>query len=615
MNHQLSPAHAHFEVLIVGGGPCGLAAAIALGRCGIRALVVEKHASTSFHPRGHVVNARTMEILRTWGIEDAVRARSIPHDRNQGVAFVRSLVGEVIGEIRPTADKTRNRLVETYGPSAKVSCPQDVFEPVLRRAAESQPSVTVRFGTRLESIAQDGEGVEARIVGDDGQASTVRARYAIAADGARGTLRERLGVGMSGGPLGNQIGVYFEADLWPLVKERPYLLWWIYNQRTVGVLIALDGRHRWTYNFAYDPEKTSAEAFTPEKCGEILRSAMGVDDIPLVVRDIRVWRMQARIAETLRAGRIFLAGDAAHPLPPTGGQGMNTAIGDVHNLGWKLALVLRNLAPDSLLDTYEKERAPVIRFNVEQSARNARKMETQGLGGTMRTPEHFREEDIGRMREAIPLQREHFEYHGQTFGYAYRSELILNEGEDPIPQEVESYLPTAAPGSRAPHCWLRRRDGNGSLSTIDLFSDLRFTLLAGRSGHAWLPAFRTVAAQAGLDAHAYVVGPDGDLIDSLGAFLDLYDVTAQGAVLVRPDGHVAWRSRGKSDTPEAVLSAALHPYVASRDTSAAFAQPSFHPPGEPNAEPRSATPACHEHEASTAHQRDHPADRAPARAA
>lgn len=546
-----------FDVLIVGGGPCGLAAAIALGRCGIKTLLVEKHPSTSFHPRGHVVNSRTMEILRTWGQEEAVRTRGVPHDRNQGVAFVRSVAGEMIGDIRTYADKQRNRIFETYGPSAKTSCPQDVLEPILRRAAESQQSVSARFGTRLDTFHQDDTGIQASITGPDGSSQKVHAKYAIAADGARGALREALGIELSGdGVMGNQIGVYFEADLWPWVKDKPNLLWWIYNKNTVGVLIALDGRYRWTYNFCYNPEKYSPEDFTRERCAQIVKAVVGVEQLDLHVRDVRVWRMQARVAESLRAGRVFLAGDAAHPLPPTGGQGMNTALGDVHNLCWKLALVVRGVANDGLLDSYEKERLPVIRFNVEQSVRNARKMEAAGLGGIMRTSEDFHEEDISRMREAIPQQREHFEYHGQTFGYTYRSELIFDEGEEPTPSEVNTYTPSTAPGGRAPHCWLRW-PGGAPLSTIDLFKDLKFTLLAGRLGQAWLTAFRKAAVDTCLEGHAYRVGSDGDLVDNQGSFHELYEISPQGAVLVRPDGHVAWRSYAEADCPEEVLQRVL----------------------------------------------------------
>ena len=539
-----------YEVLVVGGGPCGLAAAIALGRCGVRTLLVEKHPGTSFHPRGHVVNARTMEILRTWGLEDAVRARGIPHDRNQGVIFVRSLVGEVIGEIRTYADRNRNRLFETYGPSAKTSCPQDLLEPILRRAAEAQGSVDVMFGARLQKLSQDMSGVDASITTSSGDSRRIRARYVIAADGARGSVREELGIPLSGdGPLGNQIGVYFEADLWPWVRDRPNLLWWIYNRQTVGVMIALDGRNRWTYNFGYDSAKNAPEDFTRERCAQIVKAAIGDEGVDLQVKDVRVWRMQARIAERLRAGRVFLAGDAAHPLPPTGGQGMNTALGDIHNLCWKLSLVLRGVADDSLLDTYEVERLPVIRFNVEQSVRNARRMEAAGLGGIMKTHEDFREQDISRMRDAIPGQREHFEYHGQTFGYAYRSRLIFDEGNAAEPQEINTYAANAAPGGRAPHCWLRFPEGGETISTIDMFKDARFTLLAGRNAEPWVSAFTKAAANADLRFQTFRVGANGDLLDHMGAFYDLYEITEHGAVVIRPDGHVAWRSRDAGSNP------------------------------------------------------------------
>ena len=546
------------DVLVVGGGPCGLAAAIALGRCGVRTLLVEKHAATSFHPRGHVVNARSMEILRTWGLEDAVRARGIPHDRNQGVIFVRSLAGEVIGEIRTYADRERNRLFETYGPSAKTSCPQDLLEPVLRRAAEEQTSVDVVFGARLHGLQQDEDSVAASLTMADGSRRSVRARYVIAADGARGSLRQELGIALEGdGALGHQIGVYFEADLWPWVAERPKLLWWVYNPQTVGVMIALDGRHRWTYNFGYDAAKHSAEDFTPERCAAIVRAAVGADELQLAVKDVRVWRMQARIAERLRAGRVFLAGDAAHPLPPTGGQGMNTALGDVHNLCWKLALVVKGIADPGLLDTYEVERLPVIRFNVEQSVRNARRMEAAGLGGIMKTQADFREEDIARMREAIPNQREHFEYHGQTFGYAYRSRLIFDEGNDAAPKDINTYAASAAPGGRAPHCWLKLPEAGPTVSTIDLFKDTRFTLLAGRHAQPWVAAFTRAAAQAGLRFQALRIGAGGDLLDHQGAFHDLYEITSQGAVLVRPDGHVAWRHRAAGADPDQEMARVL----------------------------------------------------------
>lgn len=567
-SYSNTSAIAPYEVLIVGGGPSGLAAAIALGRCGVKTLLVEKHPSTSFHPRGHVVNARTMEILRGWGLENAVRTRGVPFDRNQGIAFARSVAGEMIGSIRTYEDKTRNRLIESFGPSQKTSCPQDKLEPILRRAAESYPSVEVCFSTRLEGLEQDEEGVWAELQNAKGESRRVRASYVIGADGARGTLRDLLGIQMSGdGPMGNQIGIYFEADLWPWIADKPNLLWWIYNPSTVGVMIALDGRYRWTYNFGYDASKQQAEDYTPEICTEIVRAAVGVKDLNPVIQDVRVWQMQARVCEQLREKRVFLVGDAAHPLPPTGGQGMNTAVGDVHNLCWKLALVVRGLSSESLLDTYEQERMPIIRFNVEQSVRNARKMEAAGLGGIMKTAADFRETDLALMREAIPQQREHFEYHGQTYGYVYRSPLVFDEGGEPGVPEVNTYTPSAAPGHRAPHCWVQRSDGV-TISTLDLFKDLQFTLLAGREGQAWKLPFRRALAKASLEGEAYCVGVPNDFMDHQGAFLDLYEIGPSGAVLIRPDGHVVWRAQEAVENPDEVLDGVLSTFTKNLEAAA-----------------------------------------------
>jgi len=490
---------------------------------------------------------------------------------------VRAVAGEVIGEIRTRADRERNRLFETYGPSAKTSCPQDALEPVLQRGADDQTSVDVMFGTLLQDLEQDEQGVSAKLTTGDGATRIVRARYAIAADGARGALREQLGVPLGGeAALGHQIGVYFEADLWPWVVNRPNLLWWIYNPATVGVMIALDGRNRWTYNFGYDATKNTPEDFTPERCADIVKSAIGVDDLRLQVKDVRAWRMQARIAEKLRVGRIFLAGDAAHPLPPTGGQGMNTAIGDVHNLCWKLALVLQGVADEDILDSYEAERLPVIRFNVAQSVRNARRMESAGLGGIMKTHEDFCEDDISHMRDAIPGQREHFEYYGQTFGYAYRSPLVFDEGNPAQPRDVNTYDATAAPGGRAPHCWLKLPEGGPTISTVDLFKDLRFTLLAGRDAQPWIQAFAKAASKAGIRSQAFAVGAHRDLLDHLGAFHDLYEISPRGAVLVRPDGHVAWRAKEAMPHPDRTMAQVIGAFASKPDRRAAESE-SQHP--------------------------------------
>jgi 2-polyprenyl-6-methoxyphenol hydroxylase-like FAD-dependent oxidoreductase len=549
------------NVAIVGGGPVGLSAAIQLGKLGIACRLFEQNTATSFHPRGHVISGRTMEIFRTWGLEDAVNKAALPIERHAGIGFVESLTGTEIGSIQTRGEEARDAVERSISPSLKRSCPQDVLEPILREAAEKLEAVDLRFGTRVTDIKQGEDAVRLSWEDADGIQGHTTARYLISADGARSFVRDALGVPMTGGSMGQQIGVYFKADLWDAVKSRPYLLWWVYNATTTGVLISLDGRYRWTYNFAYSAEE-SRHDYTEARCLEILRAAIGDPSIEIKIENIMPWRMQARLIEQFRVGRTFFAGDAAHPLPPTGGQGMNTGIADVHNLIWKLKLVLDGVAPDALLETYDAERRPVAGFNVEQSARNSKKMADAGLSGILKADNSVADglsgADAPRIRAqlaaAIPAQREHFDYPGQTFGYGYQSELITPDGTRQIPLEVDNYVPSARPGHRAPHFWART--ASGSVSSIDLFEGSGFTLLTGTEGHAWTAAFDRTLRDCRLSGVAYRVGPGMDLEPETD-WLALYQISQSGAVLVRPDGHVAFRSTAITRDPVATLDAAL----------------------------------------------------------
>jgi len=547
------------EVAIVGGGPVGLSAAALLGALGISTTLIERNEATSVHPRGHVVNARTMEIFRTLGCGDTVARAGLPPERNAGVAFLSRLTGPDIGVLPTRGIPDRDRAHLTASPCLKTSCPQDVLEPILVEAARKYPTVRLLFSTELRGLALDADGV--RLACEDKQGElAIDAHYVIAADGARSFVRERLGIGMTGrGRIGRQIGIYFEADLWEIVESRPYLLWWIFNAQTCGVLIALDGRRRWTYNFAFDPETERVEEFTAEKCEAIVRAAIGSTDVPIAIRSILPWRMQARLADQFSVGRVFLAGDAVHPLPPTGGQGMNTGIGDVHNLAWKLAFVLRGHAPDSLLDSYNEERRPVAQANIAQSVHNAMKMADSGLSGMathnspiakmLEGPEAAEAER--HIREVIPTLREHFDYIGQTFGHAYASAWIVPDGTIAPPFRIEHYEPVACPGHRAPHLWLQ--GPNGRLSTIDLTGDGRFLLLTTPEGGEWQRAFADISAALRLPSRSCRIGSGGDYVDDGGSFAPSYGIGPRGMVLIRPDGYVAARSAHAVPDPRKFL--------------------------------------------------------------
>ncbi|MFC0278424.1 FAD-dependent monooxygenase [Falsigemmobacter intermedius] len=540
------------DVIIVGGGPAGLTAALLLGQRGIPTVLFEASRDTGGHPRGHVVSTRSMEIFRELGLEAAIDAVSLPLERHGGVGFVTSLAGEEIGHIRTRGDAARDAAEIALSPCLKRSCPQDRLEPVLQEAARGLTSVDLRFGTKVTTIAQDDDGVTVGWEAADGTTGTSRARWLIGADGPRGPVREAAGIGMSGEVLGQQIGVYFHADLWDLVQDRPWLLWWIYNAQTTGVLISLDGRHRWTYNFPY-PEGVDRSAFTEDRCREIVRAAIGLPDAPVDIRSIMPWRMQARLADQMHRGRIFIAGDAAHPLPPTGGQGMNTGIADVHNLVWKLDAVRQGRAGPELLESYTDERLPIARFNVSQSAANARKMAKAGLSGILALdPENSRIIDKpegaalrAKMAAAIPAQRGHFDYPGQTFGIGYSSAVIVPDGTPEVELSVETFTPSARPGMRLPHLWVKR--GGQRLSSLDLCRGKDLVLLLAAETADAEAAFRHSCAARGLDGEIYVEGRDGLRFEEA-QWREIYGLGVGGALILRPDGHVAFRSPSADGT-------------------------------------------------------------------
>ncbi|MGR6468328.1 FAD-dependent monooxygenase [Rhizobium sp. PAMB 3182] len=547
------------EVAVIGGGPVGLTAASLLGRLGINCVLFERNQTTAFHPKGHVVNTRTMEIFRMMGMADGVDAEALPLERHAGIGFVTSLLGDEIGAIKTRSDPEWARVERSQSPMLKRSCPQDRLEPVIRKHAEGFECVSLNFGCNVIGIEQQDEAVTLRWEDAGGRSGSTQAKYVIAADGTRSEARDAVGVGISGESMGQQIGIYFHADLWEYVKDRPYLLNWIYNSKTSGVLISLDGRHRWTYNFGYADNETRHD-FSEERCLDILHAVIGTDDIEIEIKNIMPWRMQARIVDAMSSGRVFFAGDAAHPLPPTGGQGVNTGVADVHNLAWKLALVLKGLAPESLLETYDTERRPVAKFNVEQSARNARAMEKKGLSGMLFNDNKLLSKLEGpagaanraKLAEGIPEQRAHFDYPGQTFGFRYESSLVTGDGTPAPPVEVETYTPTARPGHRAPHI-PAHFDGR-DISIIDLFDLGSFTLLAGPKGQAWKAALEDVDGKTLPKVNAYQLGNDLDVELDLDAWKELYGVSDEGAVLIRPDGHVAWRCSQGGDT-EALIAA------------------------------------------------------------
>jgi putative polyketide hydroxylase/tetracenomycin A2 monooxygenase-dioxygenase len=288
------------------------------------------------------------------------------------------------------------------------------------------------------------------------------------------------------------------------------------------------------------------DALTPEQATHVIREAVGRPQLEVEILGSTTFRIGAEIAERYREGRVFLVGDAAHSMPPTGGFGMNTGIQDAHNLAWKLASVIKGTAGEELLESYDEERRPVAQANVDWSVSNAKRMRElrEAIAG----------EDVDRLASALLDQIHHVGAMGQDLGFRYPSGALLDDGSDAPPVDPIAYEPSATPGGRAPHMWVER--AGSRISTLDLF-DRSYVLLTPPGGGQWAAASRRLASELSLPLETYVIGAEGDLIADGVAFSALYGVSDSGAVLVRPDGHVAWRSAALTGDPAAALADGL----------------------------------------------------------
>jgi putative polyketide hydroxylase len=517
-------------VLIVGGGPVGLTASIVLSRHGVRSLLVERHPGTATHPKARGINARTMEMYRQLGVEDDIRAAGLPPDRARFIVWARSLAGEELERRVPwraSADST------AVSPVRNCLCAQDALEPVLRDHAE-RAGGDLRFNVELTGFVQDADGVTATLAGRRSAAPTVvRADYVIAADGAQSRIRRALGVKMIGREdVYESVNVLLHADLQPWTEHRPAALYFIEHPRLKATFLTINGTDRWGFLVnSLSAYGLTAADFTPERTLELVRLAAGVPDLAATILAIAPWTASAHVAERYRHGRVFLAGDAAHEMPPTGGFGLNTGVQDVHNLAWKLAAVLHGGAASALLDTYDAERRPVGEAITEQSLANSISM--------------------GRLGHQAPgfARPEYLNEQGLIFGATYESAAVLPDGLAPptIANRITDYVPDGRPGGRAPHAWLSH-DG-AQISTIELVGQ-RFTLFGG-------PEWRRARGTPPVPLDVVTIGDAGDFQDPEGRWRAVYGVEPSGAVLVRPDGYVAWRMARAPSDPGAAFNAAL----------------------------------------------------------
>jgi putative polyketide hydroxylase len=541
------------EVLIVGGGVAGLTASLFLARQGVRATLVERHPGTSIYPRARGVNGRTMELMRELGLEQAIRSRGERLAPSMGIYSGATLVQvlEKRGDGGWIGRWLRRRAVAGRGskksPTSAARITQDDLEPLLLDAARIA-GVEAHFFTEATDIRQDAAGVTATLVDrNTGDRREVRAAYLIAADGARSPVRTALGIGVSGpGVLSHQLNVYFRADLAELVKGREFSMCTVENDDVRGLFASVNNTDLWVFHIPFDPERGERpEDFTADRCVALIRKAVGIPALDVEVKGVSPWQSSVRVADVFRRGRVFLAGDAAHIMPPWGGFGANTAIQDAHNLAWKVAAVLAGRAGPALLDTYDAERRPLA---LTVSALAGSLNDERGLMSTRGGLRIF-----WTMRKVFPYI---------LVGYGYSSAAIVSEPGQPAPGPGTTDL-RGRPGTRAPHVWLSR-DGT-RISTLDLIGR-NFVMIAGRDGTAWIDAANHIAATLGVAIDTVRIGTDVDDIEN--RWHDANGVTTTGAILVRPDGFVAWHAKAAHAAPDDALHRALNG-VLSRATALA----------------------------------------------
>ena len=513
-------------VLIAGAGPVGLALALELGLRDIECLVVEKRDGKLHVPKMSAVSTRNMELCRRWGIAKEVRHAVWPSGKQLDFVYVENLRGRELGRFRNPVYGARDP--KAVGPETSCHCPQIFFDPILAARVKKQKSVRFAYDTEVLRFGQDADGVTVAIAGLDGERREVRAKYLVGCDGASGLVRDALGLKLEGlGVVANSVNIYFRSAELPTLHDKG----WARIYRLIdedgcwSELIPIDGKELWRLSIFDDQRGLS-------RPGEFLERAFG-GGFPFEIINVSGWERRDFVAEDYRDGRVFIAGDAAHQCSPTGGLGMATGIEDAVNLAWKLGAVLRGWGGPRLLDSYAAERRPVARRNVDLSTRSYLAVETIPPWKHGSDPASYKGEldswrdNLGRYTVPDHVKMQY------TYEDSPISALDGTPRDDPEPP---SFIHSARPGSRAPHAWLD--DGR---STHDLF-DEGFTLL--RIGEA--------APDAGpLVAVARAAGvPIREVAVREAVVLERYK---QPLVLVRPDGHVAWRAAACPADPSAVV--------------------------------------------------------------
>lgn len=565
------------DVLVVGSGPAGSTMAALLSTYGVSNVLVTKYRWLSDTPRAHITNQRALEVLRDLDLEQDAKLYGAPQELMGDNVFCTSLAGEELGRLRtwgthPTS-AARHQLAS---PTRMMDLPQNFLEPIVFGAACAR-GTQARLSTEYLSHKQDKTGVTSlvrdRVTGEEYE---IRSKYLIGADGGNSQVAKDAGLRMNGkmGVAGS-MNIIFKGDLSRYVAHRPSVLYWVMQPGSnvggigMGLVRMVRPWDEWLIVWGYDINQPAPEvddAFAKN----VAYSLIGDDTIPLEIKSVSTWTVNHMHALDYSKGRVFCMGDATHRHPPSNGLGSNTSIQDAFNLAWKMAMVVKGEAAPSLLDSYQQERAPIGKQIVNRANKSIEEFgpifQALGLLDT-KDPEQMKanmearkknsaagEEQRKKLREAIARKVYEFDCHGVEMNQRYASVAVVPDGsKDPgFKGDAElCYEPTTFPGARLPHVWLEK--GTQKLSSLDLCGHGRFTLMTGIGGEGWVEAAKQVASAMKLDIRTVVVGPGRDIEDPYGDWARAREVGDAGCVLVRPDHHVAWRSKKRVADPKAEL--------------------------------------------------------------
>ena len=582
MNKMVTP------VLICGGGGAGLSLSVFLSAQGIESILVERHETTSNLPKAHYMNQRTMEIFREHGIAEVIYERGSPFENMGQVAWLTSLGGDgpldrkTIYKMDAFGGGRTQATYEADSPTRSGNLPLLRLEPVIRSFAEKSDIARVWFSHELLSFEQDATGVNSTVKNlKTGELFEVRSQYLVGADRGR-TIGPAIGVELEGPTnLIDMVSTHFSGDLSQYIDDDAPLIRWFINPEGgggwgSGAMVPVGPKHwdrhseEWVIHFAFRPGDTDFdEALIVPRIRDLLK----LPALDIKVHKVSHWLVEAVLASKYQSGRCMVIGDAAHRHPPTTGLGLNSGIQDAHNLAWKLAALVRGQAGDKLLDSYEQERRPVAARNTKWALFTFMnhfvtdagfglipgappEMQTQAFH-TLLSDSFEGEWARARMHEVLMTQRMEFCAHDMELGFHYDGNAVVADGTAPAPRAAmgDVYTPSTRPGHRLPHAWLTR--AGVRVSTHDLVGRGHFTLFTGSDGAAWEAAAKLAATRSGIAIEVHRIGAAGHYADAEAVWARLRQIGDDGAVLVRPDGHVGWRSMTGVADPAGALDAAM----------------------------------------------------------